>query len=338
MIGLILIYGNFMNHKSEIVKPNNHLFSCIVPTLNEEDTISDFITSLHSQTYRPMELLIVDGGSIDDTMEIVNAHASTLNDDSFLIKLFNEKNFGEVSSPANARNIGLDKSNGEYVLFIDSDTVFTDNYIISNVLTEMNTSCFIFIPFEIIVDTSLEKMISKLLDAGVICLYRREFIGDKRFTSHLGFGEDREFNFNLFKSVTHPLGASFASVTVGRHFPHTKNELRSQNKWYGRTIFRYLKVIYHLDPKDFASQCLYILANFFLAISPFILLLSALISPFLFAILSLFLVLLVIARSRFKVKTIEDLIFATWYYVYSGIYFTKGVVSSLYLKEKAGRF
>ena len=53
-------------------KKDNHdkqLVSCIVPVLNEGDTISDFILSLYQQDHRPIELLIIDGESSDETVD-----------------------------------------------------------------------------------------------------------------------------------------------------------------------------------------------------------------------------------------------------------------------------
>jgi glycosyltransferase involved in cell wall biosynthesis len=314
------------------------LFSCIVPTLNEKDTINDFIASLYSQDYRPMELLIVDGGSTDGTQNFISQQISTLNDGSFSISLFHEKDFGEISSPANARNIGLNNTIGEYILFIDSDTVFIDNNTISKALSEIGKSDFICIPFKILIDTHLENEISKLLDAGLICIYRKEFIEDTRFIATLGFGEDREFNYRLFKSVTGPIDPLISSVTIGRHFPHTKAELRSQNQWYGRTILKYIKVIFHLDKKDFAYQFLYVLTNILLAALLIAFFMLLFIYPFLSFFSLILIFILVAVRSKFKVKSIYDLLFATWYYLYSAMYFLKGLISSFGLKQKIGRY
>ncbi|MDK2831290.1 MAG: hypothetical protein PWQ75_1042 [Methanolobus sp.] len=326
-----------MTNKDKSVN-SNKLFSCIVPTLNEKDTINEFIVSFQSQDYRPMELLVVDGGSIDGTQEIVHKQISALNDSSFTILFFNEKEFGEISSPANARNIGLDNVKGEYVLFIDSDTVFMDSSSISKALSEIGKSDFIVISFEIIIDTLLEKKISRLLDAGVAFVYKRKFIGDVRFTPTLGFGEDREFNYHLFGSVTGPTNALSPSVTIGRHFPHTKKELKSQNQWYGRTISRYILAMFRLHEKDFISQSLYVILNILLVLLPIMCLLFILVNPLLSLSSLLLSFILVVARSRLKLKSIGDLIFGTWYYIYSAFYFTKGFVSSFKLGQKIGRY
>lgn len=94
---------------------NNILISVIVPAYNAEASIKSTIDSIINQTYKKIEVLVVDDGSKDSTSEIVESYK----DDR--IKLIKKEN-GGVSS---ARNLGIKKSKGDYVAFCDSDDVWS---------------------------------------------------------------------------------------------------------------------------------------------------------------------------------------------------------------------
>lgn len=87
--------------------------SVIIPSYNVEKYISVSIDSVLNQTYPNVELVIVDDGSIDGTWDIIQKYANK----NLNIIATKKKNEG-VSS---ARNIGLKKSSGKYVLFLDAD-------------------------------------------------------------------------------------------------------------------------------------------------------------------------------------------------------------------------
>jgi hypothetical protein len=89
------------------------LFSIIVPIYNREACIHLAIESVIAQTYPSWELLLVDDGSTDQTEEICRRYAA----EDTRIRYLRKEN-GGVSS---ARNLGLAKMSGEYLLFLDSD-------------------------------------------------------------------------------------------------------------------------------------------------------------------------------------------------------------------------
>lgn len=86
--------------------------SVIIPTYNREITIERSIKSVLNQTYQNWELIIIDDGSTDNTKNIINPYLN-----SKRIKYFYKKNGGV----ATARNLGIKKSNGDYIAFLDSD-------------------------------------------------------------------------------------------------------------------------------------------------------------------------------------------------------------------------
>lgn len=87
--------------------------SVIVPVYNAENYLANCLETLIKQTYENIELLIINDGSTDNSLEICTAYEQK--DDR--IKLFNIPNSG-VST---ARNLGIDKSTGDYITFVDSD-------------------------------------------------------------------------------------------------------------------------------------------------------------------------------------------------------------------------
>lgn len=316
----------------------NQVVSCIVPVLNEGDAISDFISSLHQQDYRPIELIIVDGGSKDDTIDIVNSSIDKLSEESFSIRLFRECDFGEISSPANARNIGLDAAQGEFIFFIDADTCFIDVATISTAVFECGSQNVIFINFETIIDTKLEKYISKTIRGlNGIYVFRSTLIGKTRFIPSLGLGEDREFIHRIFEKNDRSK-IKVCTITIGRHYPHTRNELKKQAKWYGRTIVRYLKTIWPTNKKDFLQQISYVAYNISMALFPLVLLASIVISLNLTFILIVFFSTLTLMRFfMYRLTGVNDFAFLMWYSIYYGFFFTKGLMSNMHKKNIIGR-
>lgn len=92
---------------------NNPLISVIIPAYNVEDYIARGIESVLNQTYQELEVVIVDDGSKDNTVKVIKEYEKK----DKRVKLFLKDN-GGVSS---ARNLALEKSEGEYVIFLDSD-------------------------------------------------------------------------------------------------------------------------------------------------------------------------------------------------------------------------
>lgn len=96
----------------------NDLISVIVPIYNAEKTIKRCLDSIIFQTYKNIEIILIDDGSKDSSFALCKKYS----DKDRRIVLFHKENGGEASS----RNFGILKSNGKYVAFVDSDD-FVDN-------------------------------------------------------------------------------------------------------------------------------------------------------------------------------------------------------------------
>ena len=89
--------------------------SVIVPAYNVEKTLLETIESIRQQTFTDFELIVINDGSTDRTLEILNAI-----DDSRL-KVFSYENAGLST----ARNRGISHATGEFITFIDADDLWT---------------------------------------------------------------------------------------------------------------------------------------------------------------------------------------------------------------------
>lgn len=92
---------------------NKIKFSVIVPVYNVEKYIEECLDSILKQDYDNYEILLIDDGSTDNSGNICEIYAAK----NEKIKVFHKKN-GGLSS---ARNIGIEKATGDYLVFVDSD-------------------------------------------------------------------------------------------------------------------------------------------------------------------------------------------------------------------------
>ena len=92
-----------------------------MPAYNAADTISKAINSVLAQTYDNWELIVVDDGSMDETKNVVDSFKNSCHK----IRYYFQKNAG----PGCARNYGIEKANGEYVCFLDSDDYWDECFL-----------------------------------------------------------------------------------------------------------------------------------------------------------------------------------------------------------------
>lgn len=188
--------------------------SIILPVYNVEKYIAKSIESIQNQSFKDFELLVVIDGSPDKSKEIALEYAKYDNRIHIL-----EKNNGGLSD---ARNYGLDRSQGEYIYFIDSDDWIESNLLEENItILEKNKLDFIiFGYFQDDTDTNenLIKRIKKIpkpaiwkkgdtslkLDESTLGLlgyawnkiYKREYLEENklRFIKGISLVEDILFN------------------------------------------------------------------------------------------------------------------------------------------------
>lgn len=185
---------------------SNVVISVIVPVYNAEKYLSRCIDSILVQRFNDLELLLIDDGSKDGSGKICDEYA----DKDKRVKVFHKVN-GGVSS---ARNLGLEKSKGEYVTFVDAD-----DYLLPETITERLLSG----NYDLIQIPRNNGSFMKTYSHDIICkssesfrkfiycnyyfecwgrFYKRKVIGTVRFPENLKVGEDLMFFLRLYRNVS----------------------------------------------------------------------------------------------------------------------------------------
>lgn len=207
---------------------NKTIVSIIIPVYNAQQYIAKCIDSVISQSYINWELILVDDGCTDKSGEICDKYAQK----DKRIKVFHKKN-GGVSS---ARNVGISRSVGEWLYFIDSDD-FIDPDTLSESIKKTNTESIdlivhglvndyiyngesIGLPYKSIEDKNIKDIIEftdkyGLLKGPVCKLFRHSIIKENKllFDESLSYGEDTKFTFEYLQKCK-------SIVFVPEHFYH----------------------------------------------------------------------------------------------------------------------
>ena len=110
------------------------LFSLIVPVYNVEKYVETCILSITNQSFNDFELIIVDDGSKDSSMDIVRRILVDFPN----VKIITQQNKGLSA----ARNVGIQEAKGSYLIFIDSDDYLNSNYDLENAALQIQKSNF----------------------------------------------------------------------------------------------------------------------------------------------------------------------------------------------------
>lgn len=175
--------------------------SIIVPVFNKEKYLRDCIESLRSQTYRDIEIILIDDGSVDGSWEIINKYSRL---DVRIIAL-HQDNAGVCV----ARNNGLNHVSGKWISFVDADDALPTNSIetlvahadkhnadlvIGNFTRVQGTDEFFVHEYD---DDFINHNILTRIDAGRTWgqLYKSEIIREHqiRFIDGLAYSEDHVF-------------------------------------------------------------------------------------------------------------------------------------------------
>jgi glycosyltransferase involved in cell wall biosynthesis len=212
-----------------LVNMSNLLVSIIIPTYNEEKDIGKCIVSLKKQSYSPKEIIIVDDGSNDKTLEIIKKFQD--------IKIFKQEHGG----PALARNFGAKNSKGKILIFVDADMTFNRDYLkylIEPIIDDKKKE-IIGTEEKLQIADNLENIWSrcqgKLMsdpndkDRRIFRAIRKDkFIEMGGFDSKYGYSDDQTF---FFKYKIRPYVVDGA-ICYHKN-PETLNGVYKQSRWIG---------------------------------------------------------------------------------------------------------
>lgn len=188
---------------------NKDKISVIVPIYNMEKYLGECLESLVNQTYDNIEIVLVDDGSTDSSLEICNRYASKYNN----IMVRHKENGGGGS----ARNFALDIVTGNYVAFVDSDDwvlpeTFERMIELASKYDADITRCEVFKDPEkwknattskvTVLDREsiLENMLNDRLRSGALKMIKRSIIGDSRFPTNSSI-DDMVFFSNIIERL-----------------------------------------------------------------------------------------------------------------------------------------
>lgn len=192
--------------------------SVIIPMYNTESFIRQCLQSVIDQTYRNLEIIVIDDGSTDCSLEV--CRNLSLADDR--IQLFYQENGGA----SKARNYGLDIATGEYVFFLDSDDAIHP-LLLGEMMRQAKAqeAEMVFCDCTKVESTEFERVIRRVSTedmmpewqtaegdaveewfhtkygaelSGIWGLIHMEYIGILRFDESLVYGEDTFFKYHLF--------------------------------------------------------------------------------------------------------------------------------------------
>jgi glycosyltransferase involved in cell wall biosynthesis len=212
--------------------------SVVIPNYNRETLIGQTISNLLAQSLAPFEIIVVDDGSTDKSVEVIQSFGEK-------VKLIRQSNQG----PGAARNAGLEIATGEFVQFQDSDDLFSLNKLEAQAkLLEQTGADIAFSPWgKLKIDgnrASLENhMLQQKMPPEKLALpcwwlrgwstvfqslmFRRSFLSKiGLYRTDLQIGEDGEL---FFRAITHFPRAAFTSDPVTLYRLHNTNKL-TQNE------------------------------------------------------------------------------------------------------------
>jgi glycosyltransferase involved in cell wall biosynthesis len=140
-----------MDSNNGKLKAMNYKVTIVIPAYNAEGYISRTLDSVINQTYKNLEVIIVNDGSIDNTSQVVRSH---LKESSLDWKVIDKANGGQAS----ARNTGILNAKGDYISFLDSDDYINPNYIEILLSSLIKTdSDFAACPFQNVYEKDFER-------------------------------------------------------------------------------------------------------------------------------------------------------------------------------------
>ena len=208
------------------------IVSVIVPTYNRAHLIVSTLDSVFQQTYRPIEVIVVDDGSRDGTVDVVQNWADEKRaiDTAFSVRYLRQDNAG----PSAARNLGLRECSGEFIQFLDADDIIHQDKLAMQVSAiRQKHADFCVCNYQIFMDTlstlgpvvdfhsrshTIDDFPAQYPMDTPAPLYRRDLIlANGSWDDYLSAGEDFEYNFRIIARGAKGLWLNKVLLYVRKH-------------------------------------------------------------------------------------------------------------------------
>lgn len=245
--------------------------SIIVPVYNGDKTIKRCVDSILNQNFKDIEIILVDDGSKDNSFCICN----NLSNENKKVKLFKQDNLG----PSAARNLGIEKSNGKYIMFCDCDDTVSDYWCknLYTIIKENKNSmpyCGFIITDELSIEidriknNNLNKQIEKDDFFSIDEIGLSGFIWNKIFSkeiiikNNIKFDENIRFNEDLKFVLEYVLNVNKIIYTESEdYYYHSFEDSLSKNynqKEFDKWRLKYLEwknYFIKIDSKNYIKNC-----------------------------------------------------------------------------------
>lgn len=245
------------------------MISVIIPLYNKEPIIERSLRSVLSQDYDEFEVIVVNDGSTDCSAEIVRS----INDPR--IRLIEQENGG----PSKARNTGIKKARGEWILFLDADDELLPGalkFFAQKVSAVPEADMFLG---EVIIESSSKERLSKMYKEGYVnnifrshilgklyqcsgsTLYRKSICDENMFDERIRRYEDLERLFRLYRRYTlylcpYPvakINVDFASASQARK--DIKEDFIGHLEFQGKSFWEYMALYsFYLGERDYYKE------------------------------------------------------------------------------------
>jgi len=202
--------------------------SIIIPYYKALKYTKELMKVLEPQLTKETEVIIVDDGCNETELDKFKAKVIHL-----------EKNSGSASTP---RNVGIENSTGDNIVFVDADDMVTDDFV-KTLLDKINTEEFDYCLFswhyngEDIIITDDPPVWNT---SACNCIYKRTLIGNERFNPDIRIGEDGDFNNRVRRGKK-------ANITKVLYFYNTTNQNSVTYDARGWKAIKHTNVLYAND-------------------------------------------------------------------------------------------
>lgn len=242
------------------------IVSVIVPVYNVENYIHRCLASICSQTYSALEILIVDDGSPDNSIDICEEFRKK----DGRIKIFRKKNGGLAS----ARNVGLEMASGNYIMCVDSDDWIESN-MVEVMVNDLEGFQVDMVVCDYYIDSNGSSKYEKKKTEEKIKLdknkamefalspekyygfawnkiYKREIINEQRYNEEFKKGEDSPFTCEYINKCTSVL----YDMTPLYHYRSDSNSITRSSfaEWKMSVLDSYSSIIDLLKENNYPSE------------------------------------------------------------------------------------
>jgi glycosyltransferase involved in cell wall biosynthesis len=209
--------------------PNRGSISVIIPCYNRATLVGATITNMLNQSLSPLEIIVVDDGSTDNSAEVIAAFGGK-------VKLISQTNQG----PGAARNAGLEAASGDYIQFMDSDDLASNNKLLNQYQAlQAGNSDFAYCPWvRCVIKNEAVKFVDNVLQARALpsnkpmieyflsgwslvfqnCLFTRSILEKAgRYRTDLMPSEDSEYFIRILLAGARPIHTPDCLVFYREH-------------------------------------------------------------------------------------------------------------------------